>query len=180
MHSNDINAEVPSADHTDGLSEPRKSGRWIEINFPINDSGQYFTIAVFYGVSGASAKASEAHRLNERLLSHAVARALAAEDAPYAILMDGNVTIEDSQVLKTTVRGSHLVNVYADRYPDKASTPTFRSGGIVHELVSGENYTSSIDHVLANFPANYLINDIHYRWDLTNGLDHVPIDVEIN
>ena len=72
---------LPEPTLDDGIDELRQSGRWLEIQIPIGEGSHHLTIAVYYGIAGASARGA-AYELNERLLACATARALAAGDAP--------------------------------------------------------------------------------------------------
>ena len=69
-----------------GLTSPDKhvdelwhSGRWTEVRCPISESGHYLTMAVLYGVSGAT-QPCEARTRTEDLLIMATARSLSFGD----------------------------------------------------------------------------------------------------
>ena len=141
---------------------------------PISASGTYVTIGLFYGVSGAS-DGGECYVHNE-----ALARAMTDADVPYIFLTDANIQKQHSQILQAVIQGNHLIDVRADRYPDNPNQPTFCSGGITAPLTAGDSGCTPIDHVLTNASGNDMIQDLVDRWDLTKGLDHVPIDIIMN
>ena len=161
----------------DGVEELRQSGRWLELQIPIGNGSHHVTIAVFYGIAGASAKGA-AYELNERLLASATARALAAGDAPYILLMDGNIQVDDSATLSSVVKGSNLIDVAAELSFVQSTTMTLQAGGIKTRYPD-ETGTSAIDHVLANEAGFLTIETFTYDWDyaITRNLDHVPIDL---
>ena len=149
------------------------------MQIPIGEGSHHLTIAVYYGIAGASARGA-AYDLNERLLACATARALAAGDAPYILLTDGNIQIEDSAILSTVVRGSNLIDVAAELNWTQNTTMTYQKGGIKTRFPD-ETGTSAIDHVLANEPGFLTVESLTYDWDyaISHNLDHVPINVSL-
>ena len=73
---NGIRTFCPDDDPNDGLDDLRKSGRWLETTAFLGNGSQAVTVAVFYGVAGASAVSSREHQQNERLLAAVLARPL--------------------------------------------------------------------------------------------------------
>ena len=168
---------LPEFTLDDGIDELRQSGRWLEMQIPIGNGAHHLTIAVYYGIAGASARGA-AYELNERLLACATARALAAGDAPYILLMDGNIQIEDSTILTAVLRGSDLIDVAAETTWSQNTTMTYQKGGIETPFPE-ESGTSAIDHVLANEAGFLTVESLTYDWDyaICHNLDHVPINV---
>ena len=174
-----LSPKVPPSSAEDGLIELRQSGRWTKMTFPIDDDGHFATVAVFYGSSGANAGGQDC-AMNERLLTMVVARQLAAGDEPYLVCMDANVTESQSPVLTTALHLSKIINLRDDRVPESAGHPTFMFGGITDEILAGEKGSSTIDHLYANPAFNLLVDGVQMRWDLCEGLDHVPLSIQLN
>ena len=106
---------------------------------------------------------------------------MAAQDAPYILLMDANVDEDDSYVLRNAVRLSQITNVLEDRNASEVKQPTFQLHGILETPIPLEQSgTSTIDYVFANAAANLLIVKAEQSWELTEGLGHVPLYIEVD
>ena len=173
---NRLLATTPPAFEGDGLDDLRASGRWTESSVPIDNASTCRNVAVYYGVAGAS-EGGECMANNERYLKLVFARAIADPTVPYVLCVDANIQEAQSAVIQTILRGSHMVNVRADRQPDTADVPTYCKGGITQPLTEGQAGCSNTDFVLANQAAINMIQDIELLWHDCDGLDHVPLQI---
>ena len=160
------------------LQDLISSGRWTECSVPVGKEGTLITVACFYGISGAGSDKQRA-RANEKLLAACLARALAAGDTPYFLLLDTNIPIPQSHSLSQAIGHCKLIDVVADRWHNDDPPPTYLKGGIREPIPTGTPNSSRIDLVLTNAAGHALIDDVSLRWDLAwkDNLDHVPIDV---
>ena len=175
---NSIRPNIPLVGNLDCERQLVESGRWTECGIPIGSEWVVVTFGCYYGVSGASHD-TQCAAINERLLSACLARALAAGDAPYILLMDSNTPIPHSNALSSAIGHRRLIDLVADRLPGTPG-PTYCEGGILGPIeLLGTTDTSRIDIALANCVVNPFIEEINLRWDLAvdEALDHVPIDV---
>jgi hypothetical protein len=160
-----LTLEVPPSSIDDHLEELRYSGRWSETAIPISKEGHY---------------GGEQFTKNEQLLTMAIARAASAGDEPYILVMDANISVDDSTAISTALRLSHLVHLTNDRNPEEAGAPTFQFGGIADPIVKGTKGSSAIDMALANQAASLIISEARLAWGIVEGLDHVPLILILN
>ena len=81
---------------------------------------------------------------------------LAAQDAPYVLLMDGNIEADSSPIIRGLVQSGQVINMYQDRHPEAPYQPTYLFGGITGEIQAGTKGSSAIVHVLGNHAANQI------------------------
>ena len=97
------------------------------------------------------------------------------------VMMDGNITAKESSAIQLALCHSSIVDIRAEQDEDKEEYNTYQFGWVKGLIKPGTAYTSSIDNIFGNDAANAIVDSITYQWDLAiaNGLDHVPIDVNL-
>ncbi len=160
--------------------------RWQEIKTTCGRGGRCLTTANLYGISGSNSN-QRRMKQNEALLSDALARLIDADDDPYILMGDFNVTPETSPTIAAAVDAGLAIDVghlWAERIvtdhdglEQKCPEPTFCRDGPAPGM-EGQG-VSRIDVVLANPVAAAAIKDFALRWDLVQ-VDHVPVQVTLD
>ena len=80
---------------TEGVAEQEPelydSGRWMEAKVLVKGRTKFLTVACVYGISGAASNDKKCCA-NEAILADTVRRAISAQNAPYLICGDVNIT----------------------------------------------------------------------------------------
>ena len=89
------------------------SGRWMEMCIPIEGGNQYIVVANLYGISGASGD-DDIKRDNDNLIAMAIARMMMFKNVPYYLCTDANISKEESDILKGTIREGIVHDIFAE------------------------------------------------------------------
>jgi exonuclease III len=161
------------------------TARWLEVRTACG-GGRCLTTSTMYGISGSNSNPRRMKQ-NEALLSDALARLIDADDDPYLLMGDLNVTPETSPTIAAAVDAGLVIDV-GHLWAEKVTTdheglerrcpePTFCRDGPAPGM-EGQG-VSRIDVVLANPVAAAAVRDFALRWDLVQ-VDHVPAQVTLD
>ena len=113
------------------------SGRWQRAKVPLSHTAGNLTISCIYGISGARSNERK-QKMNEALLSDAIAEVIEAGSEPRILVGDGNIDPEESKAIASAVEAGCLVDVghaWANNIVEdeegnavKKPTPTYSSG----------------------------------------------------